>query len=207
LWILFHYSFIKLFKFKEIAWIRLDYIWLSIGFLAVLTIIEENKKRYSQQELSFVKTWIDRDYEDLISISKLQNNCIQFQHNPLLHSKDEFALIQSRQDSICNWTKMIYVKADSCFRNGQVAILNLPKYEISTSGNDYPCDRIKELIKTINENVNKRAILDSRLSNNFWSGFKSGLGVIFLFIAFALRLTIISYKVKKEKTRHNNGYN
>jgi hypothetical protein len=200
LWLLFHYLFVKYFKIKEIIWIRLEYIWISIGFIGVLTIVEENQKNFNQQELRFVENWINYDYEELLSISNLQINCIKYQHNSSLFTKEEYDLLQSRQDSICNWTNKIHIKANSCFKK-KSAITNLPKLGISDEEKQYPCDRIKELISSINKNVEKREITKPKIGSLFWNDIKSGFGVILLIIAFALRLTITSNKVNKEKNK------
>jgi hypothetical protein len=200
-WILFYFLFVKLFKLKEIIWIRLEYLWIAVGFIAVFTLIENNKKSYDEQKLSSLERWIDLDYSDLLFLANLSTNCMQFQYNPDLYTQDEFNLIQSRQDSICRWTKMLSIMADSCFKNKKSSIINIPKIEISIDGDRYPCDRIDELIRRINENVNKKDILFSGLKSGFWNDFKSGLGVMLLFIAFAIRLTIISHKVKNEKNK------
>jgi hypothetical protein len=201
LWLFFHYLFVKYFKIKEIIWIRLEYIWISIGFIGVLTIVEENQKNFNQQELRFVENWIDYDYEELLSISNLQINCIKYEHNPSLYTKEEYDLLQLRQDSICNWTNKIHIMADSCFKQKKSAIINLPKFKISNEERQYPCDRIKELISNINKNVKKRESIKPKVRSRFWNDIKSGFGVILLIIAFALRLTITSNKVNKEKNK------
>jgi hypothetical protein len=201
LWSLFHYLFVKKFKKKEIFWIRLEYIWISIGFIAVLTLVEENEKRFNQQELTFVENRIDNDYEELLSLSNLQINCIKYQYNSSLYTKEEYDLIQSRQDSICIWTNKIYMKANACFKHEKSAIKNLPKFEISNGEKQFPCDRIKELISIINKNVEKRENIKPKIESHFWNNLKSGFGVILLIIAFALRLTITSNKVNKEKNK------
>jgi hypothetical protein len=201
LWILFHYLFVKYFKKKEIFWIRLEYVWISIGFIGVLTIVEENEKRFNQQELTFVENRIDYDYEELLSLSNLQINCITYQYNPSLYTEKEYNLIQSRQDSICNWTNKIYIKANLCFKHNKSAIKNLPKFEIPKGEKQYPCDRIRELVSNINKNVEKRESIRPKIRSHFWNNIKSGFGVILLIIAFALRLTITSNKVNKEKSK------
>jgi hypothetical protein len=199
LWTILYFLLDVLFKLKEIVWIRFEYIWIVIGFIAVLTIIDENNRSFSEYELSNVNLRIENDYDNLLSLSNMQTNCLQFQYNPSIYSKSEFEIIQSKQDAICKWTKDIFIISDSCFKNGKSAILNFPKIDILSSDMHFPCDRINDLIQSINKNVLRRDALNITVKDDSWKEFKAGFGVILLIFAFALRLTIITHKVVKEK--------
>ncbi|MBN1113400.1 MAG: hypothetical protein JXA53_10865 [Bacteroidales bacterium] len=188
-------------KIKSYNWIRLEYIWILIGFWGVLTIIDDNKKEYSKQNLKFVNTWIDRDYEAILSTSSNQYHCMQFNYNSDYFTKLEFDSIQNRQDLICQWNKEMNTLVDSCYKLDKPSLTNLPLLSISNPEEVNSYSWIMNTVKNINENVVKREELNSTLNSERLLDLKSGAGVILLFFAFGLRLTIITYKVRKEKNK------
>ncbi|MFC0878885.1 hypothetical protein ACE01N_19990 [Saccharicrinis sp. FJH2] len=202
-WFILYLILIKLFSLKKATWIRFEYIWISIGFLAVMTIIEDNKKEFIRQELEYVNSWIDRDSESILFLTSGQYHCIQFNHNKMMHTKIEFDSIQSRQDSICIWTKNVYKIIDSTYKDDTIKKVELPPLNINNPENNDTYREVMKTLKSLNENIAKKNINIEKLKTTFWKDFKSGFGVLLLFLAFGLRLTIISYKVIDEKTRHN----
>ena len=57
-------------------------------------------------------------------------------------------------------------------------------------------------LSKINELIEKRNTLMKDAGNNFWAEFKYTFGVLLLFIAFGLRLAMITKKIEDEKIKN-----
>ena len=196
IWLILHVFLVKFGKLSKSNWARLEFVWIGIGFLGVLAIIAENREKSDIAELKWVSDWIETDYRSITSFtSNEQLNCLKF-INTSLFSQAEFEKRQARQDSICSWTRIINIFADSTYRNGKVKLKNIPKLNISKPESEYSYNRINELVTRLNINIEKRDALKSKLQERFWHDFKYSFGILLLLFAFGLRLTFISYKVK-----------
>lgn len=200
-WGLLYILLVRFGKLKKVSWVKLEYIWIGVGLLGLLTIIGENRRKFQIGELDRVETWIKNDYESLLSFRDNRVfHCMKY-NNTGLFSQEEFNKRQARADSVCAWSEQIGIIVDSTFSNGKLKIENLPQLEIYKPESEYSYERIMQLVNMINPNIEKRDNLIADIGNKFWNNFKYGFGIILLIIAFGIRLTIISNKIREQKNK------
>lgn len=205
-WGLLYLFLIRIGKLKQVTWVKLEYIWIGIGFLGLLSIIDENRQKFKIVDLERIETWIENDYETLLSfLDNSAFHCMKYNSTGLF-SQERFNQIQARTDSVCAWSKQVSAILDSTYSNGKLEIKNLPRLEIINPESEYSYERITQLVNTINPNVKKRDKLIAEIGNQFWQDFKYGFGIILLILAFGIRFTIISQKVRNEKKEKSTIY-
>jgi hypothetical protein len=203
IWVVLRIVLINISNLSKVTWTRLEYIWIGIGLLGILTLIDENRKQFQINELERTKIWIANDYESLLNYTTSTFHCLKF-NNTGIFTQEEFDKRQDESDRVCDWIKKVNILVDSAILNGNQKIIKLPKLEIKNEEKEPAFLRVKNEIQAINEYIDRRDELIEKTQDNFWQGFKYGFGILLLIVAFGIRLTIISNKVKNEKkTRHN----
>lgn len=198
-WIILYLLLVRIGKLKRLTCVRLEYVWIGIGFFGVLTIIDENRRNHQIMELDRIDIWIENDYNTLLSfLGNSQSHCAKY-INTGLFSQEEFNQIQARTDTICLWTKQVYDIVDSTYSKGKLKIVNIPSLNVDNPENDYSYERTLKIVNELNQNIESRDELLALSRNQFWNDFKYSFGIILLILAFGLRLTIISQKVRDEK--------
>ncbi len=201
-WLILHFLLVRLKYFSNITWVRFEYIWIAIGFIGVLALIDENRHNYNIVDLKQSEHWIEKDFETLAS--SLDNDifhCVKY-NNTGLFSEEVFDSIQARADSVCVWTNKVETLVDSAYSNGKLEITNLPQLNINNPKNEYSFERTMQLIDELNLNITKRDSLIKICNRRFLQDFRYSFGILLLIIAFGFRLTIISHKVRKENENH-----
>ena len=201
IWLILYLTLIKTKLLSKKTWIRFEYFWIGVGFLGLLTIVAENKKQYKTYQLESVKTWLKNDYESLSNSLNYRFPCMQFQ-NTGLFSQEEFDRRQARADSLCDWSKKMKIIVDSAILKGYVKIENIANLQIESISEDYDYQEVFSSLSKINELIEKRNTLMKDAGNNFWAEFKYTFGVLLLFIAFGLRLAMITKKIEDEKIKN-----
>lgn len=200
LWGILHLTFVKFLNLKPTTWARLEYVWIAVGLLGALTLIDENRRQFKVNELGTVNVWIENDYKSLIDFISSDFRCLTFS-NTGIFSNEEFNIKQARADTICSWTKSVKSIVDSLYSNGKLEIESLPPLNVENANQDYVFERITTDVRGINQNIKLRSSLTKEINDKFWLDFKYTLGILLLVLAFGLRLTIVSYKVRKEKNK------
>ncbi|WP_139959884.1 hypothetical protein [Flavicella sediminum] len=199
-WIILRFFLVKISSLSSVTWARLEYIWIGIGLLGVLTLVDENRKQFQVSELGKVETWIKNDSRSLLNFANNQMHCFQY-NNSGIFSQEEFDRRQAHSDSICNWAKKVGLVVKESIENGYIKIENLPELLVSEKEKEFAFEEIEKDIVEINKNIERRDELITETNDNFWKGFKYSFGILLLIIAFGIRLTIISKKVKDAKNK------
>lgn len=200
LWGLLYILLLRIFKLKEIVWIRLEFSWIFVGVFGLLFLVAENRKNRSSNELERFNNYVESNISDLNSYSGIPNHCFKYNNSGVL-PQSEFDLRQAEQDSVCSWMKRIHqITSESIADNysplPQLPILNVQNYQTST---DY--EYVLVYFNRINELTAKRDELNKIVNDTFWEGYKYTFGILFLIIAFAIRLTLVSKKIMDKKTK------
>ncbi|WCO00243.1 hypothetical protein [Psychroserpens ponticola] len=183
-------------KLTEKTWARLEYIWIIIGFMGVISIIIENNRNYKKGDLTFTENWIENQFESLLSFAERETVCFKFNKSDWM-PEEEFNKRQAESDRICNWVKEeILPILEKSKENGFEKIGEYKKLELEELKGNYTPDRITRDIKEINEDILVRDNLINEIRSNYWLGFQYSIGVVMLIFAFALRLTLVTKKVK-----------
>ncbi len=200
IWLITRVLLINLLKINAIAWARLEYVWIGIGILGVLTVVDENKKEFDLNELDKVKHWIENDSESLLRFTNNQMHCFQY-NNTGIFSQQEFDKRQAHSDSVCSWVKQVAKVVSTSIENGYSTIDSIPELLVSQKEEEFAYEQIQYDVQKINEYILRRDQLILSTNDNFWKGFKYSFGILLLIVAFGIRLTIISNKVKNEKNK------
>jgi hypothetical protein len=199
-WIILRVLLINVLKISTLAWTRLEYVWIGIGILGVLTVVDENRKQFQLNELENVENWIENDSESLLRFTNNQMHCFQY-NNTGIFTQQEFDKRQSHSDSICSWMKEVGIVVSNSIKNGHSKIDTIPELLVSKKEEEFAFEQTQKDILKINEYIIRRDKLIISTSDNFWKGFKYSFGILLLIVAFGIRLTIISNKVNKEKNK------
>ncbi len=197
LWQILVFVLIKKCTLKPKTWAKFEYAWVGIGFIAVLALIAENRLTIQNNELNKLEIWIQRDFNEIKGYAKLQSNCRQLNFIGTLNKAD-FDEIQLRQNKICEWTKKVVMHIDSLSNAGYPEITNLPNLQVDREDSLNIYSQIRSEIDSANELIAERDTLRESISRNEWDEFRRTFGIVLLIIAFSLRFTITSHKVKQE---------
>lgn len=202
LWLIFHTLFIYVIKLKPKSWIRLEYIWIIIGFMGVISFVMENNRNSKKSDLDFKERWIKRELRSLKTFTQNPSICFKYNKSDWM-SQEEFDARQAESDKICQWSKDIYTSIQNRKDTIFSPIENYPKIELQIFKTDYTFERITKDINSLNQNIIERRNLKEIIESNNWRNFTYSFGVLFLIVAFAIRLTLVSKKLKdtNEETR------
>lgn len=201
LWGVLHYVFVRWSNLKDTTWTRFQFAWIFIGFLGVVSLIDENKKSFGLSELSRIKESIEYEYNSLRRFLTSDILCMQYVDSGI-YSREEFMRRQARQDTICEWTKSIKVLVDTAISNEYAKIDTIPQLEIYNPILEYEYERITEDLNLLDKKINRRNELIKLTGDRDFSNFKHSVGVLLMILAFAIRLTIVSKTVREQK--HNS---
>jgi hypothetical protein len=204
LWVVSYLLLSKLLKISNLAWIRLEYAWIAVGFIAVLVLIDENRKRTEQKEVDKLQFNIENTYHYLFNELDIESTCQKF-NNSLNLSPHEFDSIQRRSDIVCQWAKDVRKIILNDFSTHKTKIEKLPLLEVDDFKNESIYSYTIVEIESLNDWLSQLEKLKKDIKDDSWNQFKYSVGILFLIIAFAIRLTINSHKVKMEKEKLKNG--
>ncbi|MDQ3191071.1 MAG: hypothetical protein M3Q58_05705 [Bacteroidota bacterium] len=193
------YRFFNFINLSDTNWKRLEYIWIFIGLLGLLALINENKKRSIESELSNFKHEIILDMSLVNFLLSDIQTCTKYKKTVL--SPENFDLNQSDQNLICEWSKNFNIEVDS--------ITGVPTNIIDTQSiqeikfkTDFMQGYVKEIslyISRINKNINKFNTSSLEGKKKIWDDFYKTIGVFLLIIAIAIRLALTKRNVMISK--------
>ncbi|WP_139959209.1 hypothetical protein [Flavicella sediminum] len=196
IWRVLIFLLIKKSNLSKKSWASLEYIWIIIGFMGVISIVIKNDINAKKRNLESSERWIEHQFKTLLKFTKGQTICFQLKRSDWLKN-EEFDRRQNESDKICNWVKQTIIPTLKESENKKYSkIKEYPNIELDYYKDSYTTNRIEKDIKKINEDIVHRDNLKKEISNNYWGYFQSSIGLIFLVFAFGLRLTLITKKVK-----------
>ncbi|MGB1319223.1 MAG: hypothetical protein ACPG5W_13485 [Flavobacteriales bacterium] len=198
LWIALHVVLVRLVSLKETTWTKFQFAWIFIGFFGVVSLIDENQKSFGISELSRVKHSIEYEYNSLERFLTSDILCMKYIDSGIF-SREEFLRRQARQDTICEWTKSVKVLVDTAIARGYAKIDTIPPLKIYNPEIEYEYERITEDLNALSQKISRRSILIEQTGNKDFGNFKHSIGVLLLIVAFAIRLTTVSKKVREQK--------
>ncbi|MGY5353605.1 hypothetical protein [Wenyingzhuangia sp. IMCC45467] len=200
LWGLFYILFLRVFKLKEITWIRLEFSWIFVGVFGLLFLVAENRKNRSTNELELYSNYVKFNLSDLNIYSEIPNHCLKYNNSGVL-PQNEFEIRQAEQDSVCSWMKRIHQITSKSIANDYNSLPDLPVLNITNYQTSSDYEYVLVYFNRINELTKKRDELRKIVNDTFWEGYKYTFGILFLIIAFAIRLTLVSKKIMDKKTK------
>ncbi|MEC3905748.1 hypothetical protein VOI54_01830 [Tamlana sp. 2201CG12-4] len=197
LWGIFYLVFVKLLKLRGSIWHWFEYSWIFVGVFGVLFLVAENRKNRSVNRLEFINNRLKNDVKDLKNYSEISNHCFKYNNSGLL-SQEVFDKRQAEQDSVCSWMKKVKAMAEKSINNNYILLDKIPVINIENYQALAEYKHVLIVHQRINEQIKNRDELTKIINDDFWEGYKYTFGILFLIIAFALRLTIVSKKISEK---------
>lgn len=201
-WIVLHLLLQRVFKPNKTQWAKLEYAWVFAGLLGLLSLVGENNKILTQNELEVSEIRLDRHFRSLSSQLNGGRHCTQW-HDRGLFGEEEAKRRQLRSDTICNWANSLKEIFNDLNREDYETIENPPELIVSDRESIFFYEIIQDDLQRIEELLAERSKLKKRIAENHWDNTRR-VGVLLLILAFGLRLALVSNKVRKEK-RHNKA--
>lgn len=203
LWQFFRFFFTKALKLTPSQWMFLDYFWLSIAFLGVISLVIENNRSRQISELSFVNTWISNEYQTLQRFVSSDFRCVKYNYT----TSDIYKLdsLQARADTICIWIQEVQSIVNSSIINDYAVITDLPILKLKNNDLEYIFIEVNNHYNQIDSLQIYKSKLNTNINDESWKYFISGLGIILLIFAFAIRLSIVTQKISIEKLKSKKG--
>lgn len=195
LWGIIYFLLEHVIKIKSKSWVRLEYFWIIVGFLGVLSIIIEADKRLKKNRLIDELRWINKRCELLIQSTSRPNNCMTFQ-NTGLYSDNEFDLRQNEADKICNWLKDVTQTLEETKTLNYTQEIIIPDVILNYYNDSYSVQNTKKRVNEINSDIRKISKDREDIESQLYAQFQNSIGLILLLVAFGIRLAIVTKKVK-----------
>jgi len=109
----FHLIFIYVpyFRLNKQSWKKVDYIWLTVGGLAVLASVGSSRLQFAHNTLPYAESGKNFTYGIFIDSVKQGTSgvfCMKFENSEFFPSKSELFKIQKERDVACNWLRSVY---------------------------------------------------------------------------------------------------
>lgn len=178
------------------TWTKLDYIWIFVGFIGVISLVNNNRKTNLGRNISFNKFWLEKSYEEVLDRLNLDLYCYKQDttRTTFYSLKDDTEI-----EKVCNWIYEVKENIERDFKN-QEPLSNLPQ-SIRTMIKKFPSVSINFYSKKVDESILEiNRIKKEKSSLEKWYNFNEDMGILILIFAFALRIVLITNKVR-ESTR------
>lgn len=200
LWIILFQIFYRFLKLSEANWKRLEYIWLFIGLIGLVNVVVENRKTYnfynSERVSNYIRSSIKNINSDLSSFK------VCFKYNKTDFSPEDFDERQYDQDLICSWSKTYKIKLDTLgIPQRKLDTISKTSFNFKTNEMDDFITDFNEMIKTVNSEIKEYKTYREEYKTEEWKNFARTFGVLFIMIAFSIRLSIATKNVINSKTK------
>jgi hypothetical protein len=176
-----------------------EYAWVLIGVSGVLFLVAENRKNRSIDELPIFERLVNEELLSLKAYTEFPNHCFKFNNSGVL-SQEVFNSRQLMQDSVCSWMKRVKKVVEFSLSNRDTSLSKIPKLNVEDFQKVLEYENVYMRRERINRLNDKRYQLKKNIEDHFWENYKYSFGILFLIIAFALRLATVTKKYVKQKT-------
>ena len=175
--------------------INLEIIWLLVGFMGVLYLINENSViihnsqiEKIEQRLKFEQKWLSKnDYgETCYSILGKENE-----------KQTNFGIVSLEY---CNWLAENIRLVESISKNGFEESIEMTDFHLAAKENYYSYNKLSNEIKEINDLIVSLIDLKKKPTGRTLNEFKPTVGILILILAFALRISLAIHKREDNKT-------
>ena len=200
--VLCHTLFIRFFPLGAIAWKRIDYVWLAMAFVGLVSAVGAGKELLTRNMLNMETERLEsaRDHvEAQAQHGPSRLVCRDVVHEERYQSKADFERLQRELKAQCSWfrTVLLYFQA-----NGQQDFHYAKPYP---SGGEQEAYRIfSQDLKGYNEEV--REVQNLRMMAKMTELEISAklLGPLVLALALALRMTKVTAEIIAEKQKNRS---
>jgi hypothetical protein len=198
-WIVLFVVFRWVYILKPVSWKRLEFIWIIIGSMGLISIVKENNKSFNKAELTYMKVNIENSITHLENWLDEPSACVKYIKSP--YSPVDLDQGQLDQDQICNWSKKILAILVE-IREGNYERINVQSLDTIAYQSSITSEYKKEIRRRafeVNKFIDGYNEVKVEFDSNDWNDFYRSIGVLFLIFAFGLRLAIATYNVNNAK--------
>jgi hypothetical protein len=179
------------------AWKRMDYLWLSLTAIGLISATNTVGQRLSKNEVALASYRIPMVYKDLLSyLSPIKSNWVCRTFNEGKYSPDDYDRVVADYDRACQWRSKMYAVVSSIDTLHYQPILNVPDLQVveSESFKNAVLRNVQLYNSLILQRDGNASNVDS-YSNNELTFFTP----LLLIIGLALRITKITGELRHEK--------
>jgi len=194
---LFHLSFIRIYPLSKKGWKYVDYVWLSLGTIGLISGVGASRQIIATNEISDASWRIERAASDV-------ENSIVFGHGPAIcrtfvrteYSPANLDDIQAEYDAMCKWFQNAEkILPTTTFSSRKT--IHLGDFQALPMGADqYAVQKFRDAIEDYNQAVSRLEALTELTKKSNIEVAITHIGPFLLAIALALRITKVTGELR-----------
>jgi hypothetical protein len=199
----FHWLLICHYHLSKAAWKKIDYIWLGIGALGLISAVEVPRNAVSENLLSLAEIRMGGALEMLNWTAKFGTSgaiCRTFVRSEVSLPEPEFSNAQKEYDATCSWFSQVIPMLPTKLEelSEPIAMNKFPPIpSVSDQAPVWCFKQFRREILNVNQNFATIIQLQENMKRNFFEELLHMLGPMLLAIAIALRITKVTGELKK----------
>lgn len=204
--VLFYFLFIKWFPLSKITWKKVDYIWLFLATIGILSLISEQRIQTAEYWVELEKNYtltplrtIDKTFLGESAQSYICSKGIRTEFAP-----KNFDEIERLSELHCEWFKKVRALLDSKLKETDLPNIQIEDLPIVTFYEALHIDNvneIKEFINEYNELKNKYITVQNLTKKDESERILFYLAPFILLIGLALRITKVTAEIIEENKK------
>jgi hypothetical protein len=196
----FHVLLIFAWPLGKTGWKKVDYIWLSMGFLGVFAGVASTRQTFAQFQVASseakLKTaagWIQNRAQFGVSVAV----CGEFIRSVYSPPKEEFERIQREYDQLCKWFKAVNERLPrEITKQEPLSMVDLGGYDPPRIRDSYPVESLQQAVNEFNLALALRDELRGLSRLNDFEFSLTVVGPFLIAIAIALRMTKVTGEIR-----------
>lgn len=198
------YKFCRLINLSKQGWKRLEYFWLGVALLGLLSLVNKNQKDFYLMENNNLVNSFNYHANRIQFLVREVETCYDFSKSPT--SPDDIVERQADQDSVCKWSKKYQIYLDSILADTVKIIPQNPletnsikNIKFKTTQMNYYLEDFLSTCSEANKSILKHNANLEYIKYDVFEGFNSSIGILLLILAFGARFAITTYNVEESK--------
>lgn len=207
-WAMFHVLLVHVFPLSSIRWKQVDYAWLAMAFIGIISNISGNRATIAENLQSMANARSAAAHYEVMDSAEFGTSiaiCRQFFASKYSPPPDVMEKTQREFNAQCEWFKKVK-DALHLREKGSEKKIEIDRLagEPPTGGEDWAYSRLKQSVARYNESLEDLKSLNEAKSISEVESVLQFLGPLFISFALALRITKVSGEVALERKRVSN---
>jgi hypothetical protein len=203
----FHWVFLKLYPMPSIFWKRVDYFWLSMAILGLLSAVGGSREIIAKTLLEYANARAYSSFSNLKRRAEFGSSsvyCREFIRGPGSPPVEEFNRRQSESIATCEWFKAVVFKLDALDPKQRTPLDQVKDFgQFPLAEDKWPYDSFAEGLRSYHESLSEVSNLTEASASSGFEQVIKLLGPLLLAVALALRITKVSAEVIIEKQKNS----
>ena len=208
--VLFHWLFIRIYKFDKVKFKKIEYFYLSAALIGIIGMSANLRIWWASNELLYSKQYAYSAY-GWVRDRAYGYYCMKF--NRSSWSPDNFDEIVKKHDEVCEWFKNVSETIPKTVKDLEesdedppdIRFSSLPKISINDEFLITELSRFKAIIEDYRRIRQSYFDLKEETNKTTFEGFLLIFSPILICIALALRFTKVTGEIKIEKANQANS--